>query len=323
MTSNLSEFSLINHYIASLADHPSAGGLKDDVARIAYTRDQSYIISQDAMVEGRHFLRWFKPFDIAYKLMAANVSDIIAKGGTPQYYLLSLMLPEYHRNDIWLKNFFDGMHQSINQYGGYLIGGDTTAAEKLHLSLTIIGINQKSVNTHRENAKTDDDIWVTGTIGDGELALNYLDVFEKNELLSPELQHLKNSLMRPSIPFGVQDIIASFANASCDISDGLLSDVAHIARASNKTAIINFENIPRSDAFLSLCSDDFIGGGDDYQSLWTASKHNRKHILSHAKRLNINISRIGTMVDQKQNTPVKLIKNQEDITPRVLGYTHF
>lgn len=323
MSDDLSEFSLINRYIIPLAGHPYAGGLKDDVATIAYTDAQSYVISQDAMVEGRHFLHWFKPFDIACKLMAVNISDIIAKGANPKYYLLSLMLPEYFRNDAWLKEFFDGIAWSLQTYGGHLIGGDTTAAEKLHLSLTIIGINQKSVNTHRGNALMGDDIWTSGTTGDAELALNYLDIFEDGSPLSPELWHLKNALMRPSIPFGIQDIIAKYAHASCDTSDGLLSDIAHIARASNLTAVIDFEKIPRSDAFLSLSNDDFVGGGDDYQSLWTAPQKYHDQILAAAKQLGITVSRIGTMDVQKDNCPVKLIKAGGNITPKILGYTHF
>ncbi len=323
MTDNpLGEFALISKYIASLADHPSAGDLKDDVANIAFNTEQSYIISQDAMVEGRHFLPWFDPFDIGYKLMTSNISDIIAKAGTPQYYLLSLMLPEYFRNDAWLKGFFAAIGHCQQKFGGHIIGGDTTAAEKLHLSLTVIGTRPISVNPHRSHAQEGDEIWLTGEIGDGELALNFLEMFEHNPQLPKDLEYLKTKLMRPALPFGIQDLIAAHAHASCDLSDGLLSDVAHIASASGLTAVIDFANIPRSAAFLNLCDDDFVGGGDDYQSLWSAPISAHQDILMHAKALNITVSCIGYMEKQMTN-PVKLLKNDKDITPKRLGFTHF
>ncbi len=323
----LLEFDIIERYIKPLANKGDASlALSDDAAVLRQNTNDDFVISQDAMVEDVHFLSCYPADIIAYRLFAANYSDIIAKGAKVKYYFLSIMLPEKLSNDAFLAPFFKGIERFLHDYGGELMGGDTTSSKSgLSLSLTAIGSCAKNTAVRRNGAKIGDDIFVTGTIGNAYLMLNQLNVyrnlFENNIAFASWNEQLQRDWLNftnVALPIRADEVINRFANASCDVSDGLIADLSNICRASNVAAVLNFDSIP----LPKHCKDNhIIAGGDDYQCLWTAPKKFREQILNLCHDMNINVSLIGSTIEKSKN--IVTIINAGDATIMDKSYEHF
>src|SRR5262245_54323006 len=268
----MDEFDLIRSYFAPLATSPGADGLRDDVAEIA----PGLIATKDAIVEGIHFLPDDPIGTVAQKLVRVNVSDIIAKGGKPDAALLALIWPK-SRPVSQIGDFARALGSDLQRWGAYLAGGDTTSTDgPLTLSLTLTGRVGSRGPVRRSGAKAGDDVWVSGTIGDGWLGLKAAT--GGFGALSAEARSLLVSNYRvpqpPRLPMA--DFIAAHANASIDVSDGLVADAGHIADASNVMVVIEAGRVPLSavgqgyltNAKATLAA--LLTSGDDYQTLFTA-----------------------------------------------------
>jgi thiamine-monophosphate kinase len=268
----MDEFDLIRRYFAPLTTSPGADGLRDDVAEIA----PGLIATNDAIVEGVHFLPDDPIGTVAQKLVRVNVSDIIAKGGKPDGALLALVWPK-GRPVSQIEDFSRAFGADLHRWGAHLIGGDTTATDgPLTLSLTLLGRVGERGPVRRSGAKAGDDIWVSGTIGDGWLGLKAATgAFGK---LSAEARSFLVSRYRvpepPRLPMA--DLVTAHAHASIDVSDGLVADAGHIAEASGLAIVIEAARVPLSAAghgFLANAKAELVAlltGGDDYQTLFTA-----------------------------------------------------
>jgi len=285
----MDEFELIRSYFAPLAAAPGAAGLEDDVALVA----PGLVATQDAMVEGVHFLS-SDPLDtVARKLVRANVSDIICKGARPDAALLSL---------IWTAGrpveeigvFAKALGEDLMHWGAHLTGGDTTSTPgPLTLSLTLLGKTGARGPVRRAGAAAGDDVWVSGTIGDGWLGLQassgafaHLAEEDRAFLIS------KYRVPEPP-PLAVADLVAEFASASIDISDGLAADAGLVANTSGVRITLRAADVPLSDPARTWLLDPgsdiraLLTGGDDYQTLFTAPSAHREAIgaLGHAVSL--------------------------------------
>jgi thiamine-monophosphate kinase len=145
-------------------------GVGDDGALIEKNKQTFYVLSQDTLNEGTHFLPDHAPRKLGWKVLAANISDIVAMGGTPKYALLSLSIKEI--DELWLKEFSIGFFSCAKKYGVELIGGDTIKGPT-SLSVTIIGEVKKKYVLKRNGALADEDIWVSGELGLAALGLSY------------------------------------------------------------------------------------------------------------------------------------------------------
>lgn len=259
----MSEFDWIARYFAPLAKRPGAAGLNDDVAQLS---GAASMITNDALVEGVHFLP-DDPIDtIARKLVRVNVSDVIAKGGLPDEVILTLGWPK-HRSEEELAAFAEAFGQELSDWGASLIGGDTVKTpQDLFLTLTLTAKPAGSgAPVRREGARPGDEIWVSGKIGGGSLGLK--------DALANIQSRARDYYRVPDIPsLKLAELIANYASASMDVSDGLIGDTIKLLTASGCAGKIDLDRIPlfasvaeRSDA-LDLCI-----GGDDYQCLFTAS----------------------------------------------------
>ncbi len=268
----MDEFDLIRRYFAPLASSPGADGLRDDVAEIA----PGLIATKDAIVEGIHFLPDDPIATVAQKLVRVNVSDIIAKGGKPDAALLALVWPK-GRDTAQLGDFSRGLGKDLERWGAGLVGGDTTSTDgPLTLTLTLLGRVGARGPVRRSGAKAGDDVWVTGTIGDGWLGLKASQ--GAFGAMTSEARNLLVSRYRVPEPprLAFTDIVAEHANGSIDVSDGLVADAGHVAEASGVAIVIEAAKVPLSAVgrmYLDNAKADLrslLTGGDDYQTLFTA-----------------------------------------------------
>jgi len=310
-----SEFSLIKEYFAkrsSLRDDVVTG-IGDDAAVLQLATNQQLVVTTDTLVKGVHFPSTTSPFDIGYKLMAVNLSDLAAMGAQPRWASLALTIPE--ANSDWLEQFSAGLFELADQYSVQLIGGDTTCGP-LTLSLTLHGVVQSDNYLKRSGAQVGDAIVVSGQLGDAGLALKKVLANQSAE------SELLKRLNRPEPRVELGQSLVSSANSAIDISDGLLADLGHILIASQVGAELQLENLPMSAAVKSIVSstDDWslpLAAGDDYELCFTIAESALPQLLSQHPGL----SRIGTIVEQQG---LRCFTSAGELaTPHGRGYEHF
>lgn len=297
-------------------------GIGDDAAVVR--NDSTYILlTTDMMVEGIHFdLRWMTPFQLGFKLMSVNVSDIYAMGGVPHYVLLNIAA---HRDtDMQLiAELMDGIEYAVEQYGITLIGGDTAASPALMVSAMITGKASKVIT--RKGARAGDKIYVTGPLGDSAGGLELLkkigrplDLHKRNSVSIPLRWRVVSPLLERHLMPSVkgQGGVIKKINAMIDISDGLLIDLSRICTESKRGAVIYEERIPLSAELREAA--DFLGipalslaleGGEDYELLFTAPRDKK-----------INASCIGEIIGSGMFL-VDRAGNTRKISGK--GYRHF
>ena len=254
---------------------PEAFGLLDDAAAIPSRPGQDLIVTKDAMVEGVHFLPGDPPDLVARKLLRVNLSDLAAKGAEPYGYFLATAWPrsfEWERR----KRFAEGLATDGDLFGLTLLGGDTVSTPgPLSLSLTMLGWTPAGAMVRRGGARPGDLLMVSGTIGDGFLGLQAA----RGELDDHD-GYLAGRYRLPTPRLDLRGVLRDSATAAADVSDGLLADIDHIARASGVCARIDLDRMPLSPAartWISAQPDVFAAlielaaGGDDYEVACTAS----------------------------------------------------
>ncbi|MBA4371228.1 MAG: thiamine-phosphate kinase [Thermodesulfovibrio sp.] len=263
-------------------------GIGDDAAAIQpnQTNSPHLLLTTDMMVEGVHFdLRWTTLFQLGYKLVSVNVSDICAMGGRPEYLLLNFSCPgslDLKQYDL----FFDGIEAALKKYSIQLIGGDISSSDKIVLSATAVGTASKILR--RAGASPGEFIHVTGCLGDAAAGLAIMKNLRKQILIEtgavPNLQ-LPWNIIEPVIrrhlmPDAVNpDIFIRQATAMMDISDGLLIDLERLCKESKVGARIQVDRLPLSQGLIGASRllkmspvDLALNGGEDYELLFTASE---------------------------------------------------
>ena len=322
----MNEFDIIKSCFAPLATSPNAYDLKDDVASIDPPIGRKLIITTDSLVEGVHFLSDDPIESIAQKLIRVNVSDILAKGGVPWSALLSLSWNK-ERGLEQIRQFSEGLKTDLEHWNISLLGGDTTSTPgPLTIGLTLLGHCPDKGPVLRRGAQIGDDIWVTGTIGDGALGLRAAKSSLEN-VCEEDKALLAWRYRVPELPNAeISEIITQFATASADISDGLLADLGHIADASSVSAILKVDEVPLSGAAQAclklgkFSKLDLYSGGDDYQCLFTAARISKPKIEKRAKTAGIGLSCIGK-VEVGQGVYVQMSDGQR-VLPSKAGWSH-
>ena len=240
--------------------------LTDDAAVFAPPAGRELVMTADAMVEGVHFLPGTAPGLVARKLLRVNLSDLASMGAVPFGYLITMSVPR-HFSDDWFAGFAAGLRTDQQAFALSLLGGDTTETPgPLTLSLTAIGHVAPGTAILRSGAQPGDDLWVTGTIGDGVLGLHAA----RGELPDPD-GYLKGRYDLPTPRLGLP--LAGWAHAAMDVSDGLFQDLGHICRASGVAAMVEAIRIPLSPQAAATGPDwreTAWVGGDDYELLLAA-----------------------------------------------------
>ncbi|MDQ8756488.1 thiamine-phosphate kinase [Sphingosinicella sp. LHD-64] len=275
--------------LRALAADPAARGLMDDAA-VLELGGTKLVLTHDMIVEGVHYRPDDPPADVAWKLVAVNLSDLAAKGAAPVGALLGYALGDSE----WDAAFAAGLGTALKAFGLPLLGGDTVAMPKgapRALGLTAIG--RAEVAPSRSGGAPGDLLWVSGSIGDAGAGLALLDAGKAEP--AALIERYRNP--RPRLEAGQR--LAPLVTAMMDVSDGLLIDAARMAEASGCAASIELDSVPLSEAFLSEKGGergarlDAATAGDDYELLFATREDRAPSILALADEIGLPLSRIG------------------------------
>lgn len=323
------EFEVIRKLFAPLATDAGARGLADDAAVLAARGD--LVVTTDAIVEGVHFLPNDPIETVASKALRVNVSDLIAKGARPTGALLTLIWPE-NRPSEDIAVFANSLDRELKHFGMSLMGGDTTSTPgPLTISMTAFGEPLGERTPSRADAKDGEDVWlIGGEIGSAWMGLQLrrgaltLDDLRRgrdeetartaSEAVAPQMPEylrlgghfdseaawLMSLYLAPFVRLECAPIVAKFASASMDVSDGLVADAQKLAAASGVALRIEANEIPFSipaQRWFETGGDfrRLVTGGDDYVVLFTAPRKVRDDLLAAENGIALRLTRIGTV----------------------------
>ena len=315
------EFQLINKYFSRLSSkNKSSLNLNDDVF---FDKSKKLVVSVDTYIEGVHFINFRKPDFVMKKIIRSSISDIICKGVIPKYYFISGSGNKKTFSPSNLKKIVRSLKQEQNKYNIFLCGGDTVYSKKLSFTIISIGFSQKIL--FRNNAKLNDDIYVTGTLGDSFTGLKILkNKINTNNLLN---KYFVNKYYLPNLHLKLSSKLLSFANTSIDISDGLIADLEKLINKQKLSYKLDLSSVPISKNLNKLIIQkkldklSFVSQGDDYQILFTANSSKSRIINKTAKSLGIKISKIGKICSSLQKSEI-IDKKGNKIAIKNKGYYH-
>ena len=317
----MDEFELIKKYFQKISNNnPGAKKLNDDVF---FDKKNRLVISIDTYNEGVHFPNFKHPNLIVKKVLRSSISDLIAKGVKPEYYFISGSGNKKQFTKKNLKKVSKSLNQEQKKYNLKLSGGDTTNSNKVSFSVTTIGFSNNIIE--RNKAKLNDDIYVTGNIGDSFLGLKVIN--NSIKINSKLKKYFVNQFYCPNLPYKIYKEIHKFANTSMDISDGIISDMNKLINKQNLSFEINVNKIPISknlEFYLKKYNKrriQYLFNGDDYQILFTASKKKRSLIKSIGKKMNQKITIIGKINNSYKKNSIKQDNKPQNLT-NFKGYSH-
>lgn len=301
----MGEFDLIARYFTRpvRAGGATALGVGDDCALLAPAPGMQLAVSSDMLVEGRHFFADVAPEALGHKALAVNLSDLAACGARPLAFTLALSLPRV--DQAWLAGFSRGLLQLADAHACELVGGDTTKGP-LNICITVFGEVPPGQALLRSGARPDDDLYVSGTLGDARLALEAL--LGHIALPAEALARARQRLERPTPRVALGLALRGIASSAMDLSDGLVGDVGHILTASGVGAVIDADaasNLIAARAYPESASGTFdaelvrrcvLSGGDDYELAFTAPPAQRGAVAAAATASSTAVTRIGTVV---------------------------
>jgi len=317
----MNEFDIIKKYFSNLVkSNKSSLDLNDDVF---FDKKKSLVISIDTYNEGVHFFDFKYPELVIKKILRSSISDLICKGVLPKYYFISGSGNKKtftHKN---LSKISNSLKQEQNKYGIFLCGGDTTFSNKLSFSITSVGYSKNII--YRNKAKFNDDIYVTGNLGDSFIGLKIL---QKKIKMNRKLQnYFVKNYFKPEIQIKLTKELIKFANSSIDLSDGLIDDLAKMINKQKLSYQLWEEKIPLSKHLRNyleknnLKKSNFISNGDDYQILFTAGSDKSRIIQSTSKKLGIKITKIGKIILNNKKSSI-ITKKGKYLLIKNSGYKH-
>jgi len=315
------EFELIKNYFQKLSKKSSGAlNLKDDVF---FDKKNRLVISVDTYTEGNHFIDFKKPDLVIKKIIRSSISDLICKGVKPKYYFISASGNKKNFSKSNLSKISKSLNQEQNKYKIFLSGGDTVFSSKLSFTITSIGFTNNII--YRNKAIVNDDIYVSGNLGDSYLGLLVLK--NKLKLNYQSTKYFINQYFMPNIQLKLTSQIKKFANTSIDISDGLLADLDKMINNQKLSYKIILEDIPISNNLKKVLNlkklpkINYISNGDDYQVLFTASKNKRRIIERISSNCKIKLTQIGSIESFSKKSSIIDDKNRTIIIKNK-GYFH-
>ncbi|NIQ37967.1 MAG: thiamine-phosphate kinase [Proteobacteria bacterium] len=316
-------------------------GMGDDAATLNLPSDSLTLVTTDTLIEDVHFtLKGTIPYFLGAKALAVNLSDIAAMGGTPSFFLLSLGLPGSYPLS-FVDRFYRGVSHVAEAYDVFLVGGDLTAASTFMISAVVIGHCAPDKIIYRKGARPGDHIFVTGPLGDSALGLRILHKRglgprdfaadgktrgKEKDLLGLIRRHLAPP---PPVHKGRKIAALGCATSMIDISDGLLADLGHLTEESRVGANLWVDQIPLSRAFKKLAPsycvrpiDLALGGGEDYELLFTAPRKTVEIALSRSENVDFPVYPVGDVTSHPKKISL-LSGNKRAYSPSRLGHDHF
>ncbi len=340
------EFDLIKRYFSVLSKEDATVelGIGDDGALLNVPIEHQLVVVTDTLVAGVHFPVTTSAYDIAWKALAVNLSDLAAMGAEPAGYSLALTLPEY--DEQWLQEFSSGLRDLSQRFNIPLIGGDTTQGP-LTITITAQGWVPCQQAVLRSGAKVNDLICVTNTLGDGALGLKLALATEKEHALfflsEQEKCYALNALNRPMPQLAISTVLRGVVNSAIDVSDGLLADLTHLLNASCKAPIyssqvkkehcselgaeIELTQLPLSSSVMRYVehTQDWhlpLSGGDDYQLCVTVSPNKFMFLKEQLSAKGVLLTAIGRVTEQ---AGIQCLQQGQvfNLSGKYQGYCHF
>ncbi len=274
-------------------------GIGDDTAVVSYTNDKYLLLTTDMLIEGVHFKKSMDAFYIGHKALACSISDIAAMGGMPKYALISIGLPA-GLDVAFVKKIYEGMNQLAKMFGVNIVGGDTVKGNKIIINVSLTGEVKKKNLVRRSTAKLGDNIYVTGALGRSYINGGHLTFIPRINDSQYLIKHIKPTAM-------------------IDISDGLVADLRHVAKASRLKARLDQSRIPRTkNATISHALYD----GEDFELLFTASAYKDEKLMR-AQTRGIAFFKIGEMIAGRGGEVDMIDTNGKIKKVLKKGYIHF
>ena len=315
------EFKLIKKYFSQLTNSSKSSlKLNDDVF---FDKSNKLVVSIDTYVEGTHFINFKKPELVIKKVVRSSISDLICKGVKPRYYFLSGSGNSKSFSINNLAKINKSLKEEQKRYNLVLGGGDTIFSNKLSFTVASIGFSNNIV--YRNSSKLNDDIYVTGNLGDSFVGLLVLK--NKIKLNNKLSTYFINQYFKPEIKYSLTHNLIKFASSSIDLSDGLISDLEKLINKQKNSYQLFFDEIPMSKNLNSvinlknLLKKNFISKGDDYQILFTSNSKNRSFIKKISSTKNIKITRIGKILHGKLKSSI-IDRKGRQIEISNKGYLH-
>jgi thiamine-monophosphate kinase len=294
---SVSEFDLIQQFFARATgqrdDVPL--GIGDDCALLEVPPGRALAVSVDTLVEGRHFLAGCDPEALGHKALAVNLSDLAAMGAEPAWATLALTLPVADTG--WLAAFMAGFSALAGEYRVQLVGGDTTRGP-LSITVQVHGFVDVARALRRSAGRAGDHLFLSGTVGDASLALEWL---QRGGPAPPAMAGLRERLDRPQPRLDLGMWLLGRARAAIDVSDGLAADLGHICEASGLGAVIELARLPLSEPVAAACArGDWrhaLAGGDDYELLFSVEPAQVEGLLEACRQAGHSVQEIGRLVE--------------------------
>jgi len=300
----LTESDIISRYFQQpgLAADPAGNpafvlGIGDDCALLQVPPGQHMAMSMDVLVEGVHFPFAADPTLIAQRALAVNLSDLAAMGAAPLCFMLGLTLPE--ATEQWLEPFVRGLRLSVDRYRCPLAGGNLTRGP-LQISIQVHGLLPAGTALLRSGAKPGDDVYISGTPGLAALALDMLQGRLNSVITADDRQLLRKAYWQPEPRLALGQALRGIAHAAQDVSDGVLADLQHVARASGVRIELDEAALPLAPQLTILAPERatrlLLGGGDDYELVFTAPVAARSKVAAAAATTGTPVSQIGRVL---------------------------
>lgn len=310
-------------------------GIGDDAAVVDQGNGKVWVITNDLLVDGIHFDRMYVPMQhLGYKAAISNFSDVYAMNARPHYLLVSLAIPKQYAVE-QIEEIYAGIYFACKEHNAYVIGGDTTASRAgLCISITAVGQAGQEEVVYRSGARDKEILCVSGDVGAAYAGLQILErekqVYLGNPGMNPDLSSYDYVVQRQLRPTARQDVIQAFAElgicptSMIDISDGLASEVNHLAKASscgfavyqNKLPI-DYQTLAVADEMQIASTTYALYGGEDYELLFTLTQADFE--VMKTSRL---MKPIGYATDASEG--VRLVLPDNSILPlEPYGYNHF
>lgn len=327
-----SEEAIIGAFWAPLAaGFPGAYGLKDDCAAITPEPGSDLVVTTDAVVAEVHFMDGEDADAIAWKALAVNVSDLVAKGAMPLAYVMTLALPGTPERT-WLAAFAEGLRNAQQAFGCQLVGGDTDRTPgPLSVSITAFGTVPTGRMVRRATAHPGDLVYVSGTIGDAALGLALRrdpGLGERWRLAPGASNRLEAAYLRPVPPVSLAPVLRASAAAAMDVSDGLVKDFGRMCRQSGAGGIIEAARVPLSEPARSVVESggvalaDLLTGGEDYEVLAAVAPERAVDFERGAAAFGTPVTRIGKIAPASSS--VRIIDAAgNDLAVAKTGWDHF
>ena len=315
------EFDLINNYFLKIAKkNKSALNLNDDVF---FDKKRGVVISVDTYNIGTHFYDFKCPDLVIKKILRSSISDLICKGVKPKFYFISGSgnKKTFTKNNLY--KISKSLKSEQNKFNIDLCGGDTTFSNKLSFTITSLGYSNKII--YRNKAKSNDDIYVTGNLGDSYLGLKALS--NKAKFKNKDKLFFVDKYYKPELPLNLTKYLLKFANSSIDVSDGLIDDLSKMINRQSLSFHLFENKIPVSNKLSNFIKKqrlnkiNLISNGDDYQVLFTADIKKARIIQKASKTTGIKITKIGKIVSGKDRSLIFNEKGKQ-IQAKSKGYIH-